>query len=87
MRGTYFLSFFFCCIGFAQNSVTGLADSNKLPKIAIHIAVTDIDGKFHYDSLEVPLQDTGNEYFSERSKCCFTNQKISVVLREEDNLQ
>ena len=93
-----FLSFFFCCISFAQNSVTGLVtDSNKLPVIGANItviggaggAVTDIDGKFTLSTaVKFPfkLQVTSIGFLSKEVNVTSANQKINVVLKEEDNL-
>ena len=93
-----FLSFFFCCISFAQNSVTGLVtDSNKLPIIGANItvvggaggAVSDIDGKFTLSTaVKFPfkLQVTSIGFTSKEVNVTSANQKINVVLREEDNL-
>lgn len=93
-----FLSFFFCCISFAQNSVTGLVtDSNKLPIIGANIAVvggtggavSDLDGKFTLSTpMKFPfkIKVTSIGFLSKEISVISATQKISVILKEEDNL-
>jgi outer membrane cobalamin receptor len=93
-----FLSFFFCCISFAQNSVTGVVtDGNKLPVIGANItvigaaggAVTDIDGKFTLStamSFPFKIQVTSIGFLSKEVSITSASQKVTVVLKEEDNL-
>ena len=93
-----FLSFFFCCISFAQNSVSGLVtDSNKLPIIGANIkviggaggAVSDLDGKFTISTsaaFPFKIEITSIGFVGREVSVSSANQKINVVLKEEDNL-
>ncbi|MBU0942653.1 MAG: TonB-dependent receptor [Bacteroidetes bacterium] len=93
-----FLSFFFCCISFAQNSVTGLiSDSNKLPIIGANIrviggtggAVSDMDGKFTLSTtmaFPFKIEVTSIGFVSKEVNVTSANQKITVILKDEDNL-
>ena len=93
-----FLSFFFCCISFAQNSVTGLiSDSNKLPIIGANIrvvggtggAVSDMDGKFTLSTamaFPFKIEVTSIGFVSKEVNVTSASQKISVILKDEDNL-
>ncbi|MBC5837418.1 TonB-dependent receptor domain-containing protein [Flavobacterium muglaense] len=93
-----FLSLFFCCISFAQNSISGsVADSDGQPIIGANIkivgedigSVTDIDGKFTLASSKKPpftIEVTSIGFGSKKVSITSTNQKVAVVLVEEQNL-
>ncbi|WP_367755892.1 TonB-dependent receptor [Flavobacterium sp. WC2430] len=93
-----FLSLFFCSISFAQNSISGsVADSNGQPIIGANIkivgedigSVSDIDGKFILSSSKKPpytIEVTSVGFISKKVNISSNNQKVNLVLKEEDNL-
>ncbi|WP_369752751.1 TonB-dependent receptor [Flavobacterium sp. WC2409] len=93
-----FLSLFFCSISFAQNSISGsVADSNGQPIIGANIkivgedigSVSDIDGKFILSSSKKPpytIEVTSVSFISKKVNISSNNQKVNLVLKEEDNL-
>jgi outer membrane receptor protein involved in Fe transport len=93
-----FLSLFFCSIGFAQNTISGsVVDNNNLPIFGANIkivgdaagAVTDIDGKFALvSSVKLPyvIEITSVAFVSKRVSITSNNQKVNVILEEEQNL-
>lgn len=93
-----FLSLFFCSISFAQNSISGsVADSDGQPIIGANIkivgedigSVSDIDGKFILSSSKKPpytIEVTSVGFISKKVSISSNNQKVNVILKEEDNL-
>lgn len=93
-----FLSLFFCSISFAQNSISGsVADGNGQPIIGANIkivgedvgSVSDIDGKFTLSSSKKPpfmIEVTSVGFVTKKVSISSSNQKVNVVLKEEDNL-
>ena len=93
-----FLSLFFCSISFAQNSISGsVADGDSQPVIGANVkivgedisSVTDIDGKFTLKSSKKPpyvIEVTSVGFISKKVSISSNNQKVSVILKEEDNL-
>tara|TARA_R110000868_G_scaffold152815_1_gene378064 strand:- start:1725 stop:4553 length:2829 start_codon:yes stop_codon:yes gene_type:complete len=93
-----FLSLFFCSISFAQNSISGsVADGDGQPIIGANIkivgedisSVSDIDGKFILNSSKKPpfmIEVTSVGFISKKVSISSNNQKVNVVLKEEDNL-
>ena len=93
-----FLSLFFCSISFAQNSISGsVVDGDSQPVIGANVkivgedisSVTDIDGKFTLKSSKKPpyvIEVTSVGFISKKVSISSNNQKVSVILKEEDNL-
>ena len=93
-----FLSLFFCSISFAQNSISGsVVDGDSQPVIGANVkivgedisSVTDIDGKFTLKSSKKPpyvIEVTSVGFVSKKVSISSNNQKVSVILKEEDNL-
>jgi outer membrane cobalamin receptor len=93
-----FLSLFFCSITFAQNSISGtVVENNNQPIFGANIkivgeaagTVTDIDGKFTLISskkLPFVIEVTTIGFISKRVSITANNQKVNVVLKEEQNL-
>jgi hypothetical protein len=93
-----FLSLFFCSITFAQNSISGtVVESDSQPIFGANIkivgeaagTVTDIDGKFTLiSSKKVPfvIEVTTIGFISKRVSITSNNQKVNVILKEEQNL-
>jgi len=93
-----FLSLFFCSISFAQNSISGsVADGDGQPIIGANIkivgedisSVSDIGGKFILSSSKKPpfmIEVTSVGFISKKVSISSNNQKVNIVLKEEDNL-
>jgi outer membrane receptor protein involved in Fe transport len=93
-----FLSLFFCSITFAQNSISGVvAENNNQPIFGANVkivgestgVVTDIDGNFTLVSTRKPpyiIEVTSVSFVSKRVNVKSNNQKVSVILEEEQNL-
>jgi outer membrane receptor protein involved in Fe transport len=93
-----FLSLFFCSITFAQNSISGtVVEINNQPIFGANIkiiggamgTVTDIEGKFTLiSSTKAPyvIEITSIGFVSKRVSITSNNQKVNVILKEEQNL-
>jgi outer membrane receptor protein involved in Fe transport len=92
------LSLFFCSITFAQNSISGtVVENDNQPIFGANIkivgeaagTVTDSDGKFTLVSpTKVPyvIEVTSIGFISKRVSITSNNQKVNVILKEEQNL-
>lgn len=92
------LSLFFCSIGFAQNSISGsVVESGGQSIIGANInvvgnsssTVSDSDGKFILKttkSLPFIVEISSVGFATKKINVVSNNQKVSVVLEEEDNL-
>jgi outer membrane receptor protein involved in Fe transport len=92
------LSLFFCSITFAQNSISGtVVENDNQPIFGANIkivgeavgTVTDSDGKFTLVSpTKVPyvIEVTSIGFVSKRVNITSNNQKVNVILKEEQNL-
>jgi len=93
-----FLSLFFCSIAFAQNSISGtVVENDNQPIFGANIkivgetvgTISDSDGKFTLiSSTKVPyvIEVTSVGFISKRVNVSSSNQKVNVVLKEEQNL-
>lgn len=93
-----FLSLFFCSIAFAQNSISGtVVENDNQPIFGANIkivgevtgTVSDSDGKFTLiSSTKAPyvIEITSVGFASKRVSITSNNQKVNVVLSEEQNL-
>jgi outer membrane receptor protein involved in Fe transport len=91
-----FLTFLFCGISFAQNSITGVVtDENKQPIAGANItvvgakegAITDFDGSFKLITTQKPpfsIAVTGVGYVSSKVSVESITQKINVQLSAEE---
>jgi outer membrane cobalamin receptor len=92
------LSLFFCSITFAQNSISGtVVEKDSQPIFGANIkivgeatgTVSDADGKFTLiSSTKAPyvIEVTSIGFVSKRVSITSNNQKVNVVLQEEQNL-
>lgn len=93
-----FLSLFFCGISFAQNSISGtVTDNDAQPIFGANITVvggaagtvSDIEGKFTLittSQLPYVVEISSVGFVSVKVNITSKNQKIKVILKEEDNL-
>jgi outer membrane receptor protein involved in Fe transport len=93
-----FLSLFFCGISFAQNSISGtVTDNDTQPIFGANITVvggaagtvSDIEGKFTLittSQLPYVVEISSVGFVSVKVNITSKNQKIKVILKEEDNL-
>jgi outer membrane receptor protein involved in Fe transport len=93
-----FLSLFFCGISFAQNSISGtVTDNDAQPIFGANITVvggaagtvSDIEGKFTLittSQLPYVVEISSVGFVSAKVNITSKNQKIKVILKEEDNL-
>jgi outer membrane receptor protein involved in Fe transport len=91
-----FLTFLFCGISFAQNSITGfVTDENKQPIAGANItvvgakegAITDFDGSFTLITTQKPpfsIEITGVGYVSSKISVESIAQKVTVQLNAEE---
>jgi outer membrane receptor protein involved in Fe transport len=91
-----FLTFLFCGISFAQNSITGVVtDENKQPIAGANItvvgakegAITDFDGSFKLITTQKPpfsITVTGVGYVSSKVSVESITQKVNVQLNAEE---
>jgi outer membrane receptor protein involved in Fe transport len=92
------ISLFFCCMSFAQTSISGSVTDNKnepIPGVNITIqgedggTVTDIDGKFMLVTTKRPpfeIMVSSIGYASKTVSITSVNQKVTVVLDDERTL-
>jgi len=93
-----FLSLFFCSITFAQSSISGtVVENDNQPIFGANIkivgesagTVSDSDGKFTLvSSTKAPyeIEVTSVGFITKRVSITSNNQKVNVVLKEEQNL-
>lgn len=92
------LAFFFCSLSFAQNSISGsVLESGGQAIVGANVkivgasdgAVTDFDGKFVLKTTKIfpfTIEVSSIGFVAKKVNITSNNQKVNVVLSEEDNL-
>lgn len=92
----FILSLFFCCISFAQNSISGsITDSNSMPIPGVNVkivgestgTITDSDGKFILTSSKKPpfsIEISSVGFAAQKVAITSAGQTVNVVLQSEE---